>query len=328
METLRFGVIGLGNMGMVHLRNCLSLEHAKVEAVSDVSKKALNIARNMGVKKAFSDYRQLVNDPSVEAVIIALPTHLHASCAEEAAEAGKDVFLEKPLAKNVAEGKRIISAARRTGTKLMIGYPFRFSSSFRTLKRMIQRGELGEIQIGYATHIGPGPFLHRAKGDAPLRVPSWWFKKELTGGGALMDVGIHMINLVRWYFGEISDVTSYTGYRYNLDFEDYAICIIKFWSGQIAIVNAGWFSQKYEIRVDLHGTFGHASATQNPPSTIRTATQLLIGRPFDFYRHYLKELAYFVQCVRYDRTPLNTGEDALKDLEAISLAYNNKIALP
>lgn len=142
-----------------------------------------------------------------------------------------------------------------------------------------------------------------------------------------MDVGCHMINLLRWYFGEVSNVKSYMGYRFNLDFEDHATCILRFQSGQIAIVNAGWFSQKAQIKVELLGTVAHASATHTPPSKIKTAIQLMTGRTPDFYIPYIKELSHFVECLRQDLPPSPSAEDALKDLETISLAYKNQIRL-
>lgn len=327
MDKVKLGLIGLGYIGKVHLRNCLRLKSAKLVAVSDISKKALNLAKRMGVKKTFRDYQQLLNDDSIEAVIIALPTHLHASCVKEAAKAGKDIFLEKPLARDVAEGKDILSTVRKNGIKLMIGYPFRFSSPFQVLKEKIQSGELGEVQMAYATNIGSGPFLHRAEGDIPRPVPAWWFKKQLTGGGALMDLGCHMINLVRWYFGEVSNVKSYMGYRFNLDLEDHATCILRFQSGQIAIVNAGWFSQQAQIKVELLGTVAHASTTHKPPSKIKTAIQLMTRSIPDFCIPWLRELSYFTECLRQDLPPSPSAEDSLKDIEIISLAYKNQIRL-
>ena len=327
MNEIGLGLIGLGYIGKVHLRNCLKLNSAKLVAVSDISNKALNLAKKMGIKKTYSNYQKLLNNNSIDAVIIALPTHLHAPCAKEAAEAGKHIFLEKPLARNVTEGKKIVSTARKNNTKLMVGYPFRFATPFQALKEKIESGELGEVQIANATNIGSGPFLHRAERNIPRPVPEWWLKKELTGGGALMDLGCHMINLLQWYFGEVSDIKSYTGYRFNLDLEDHATCLLKFQTGQIAIVNVGWFSQEAQIRVELYGTVGHVYATHKPPSKAKTAIQLMMKRIPDFYKPFMKELSHFVQCVRQDLPPSPSGEEALKDLETISLAYKNQIRL-
>lgn len=323
MEKIRLGLIGLGYVGKTHLRSCLKLDSVTLVAVSDVSKKALKLAQKMGVKKTYTDYKRLLDDKSIDAVIIALPTHLHLPCAKEAAEAGKHILLEKPLARNTAEGKQIVATARRHDIKLMVGYPFRFSPAFRTLKEKIESGDLGEIQIAYATNMGAGPFVHRSEENTPRPVPEWWFNKELTGGGALLDIGSHMINLTRWYFGEIKNIKAYLGHRFNFDFEDYAICIANFSSGTKAVINVGWFSQQLVLEVELFGTAGHAYARHSPPGKITRAIHTIFRKTPKYYLPHLKEISHFVNCIRNDRQPLPSGEDALKDLEAIEMAYKN-----
>jgi len=327
MNKTKLGLVGLGCVGRVHLQNCLNLKSAELVAASDISKKALDSARKMGVKKTYEDYEQLLNDSNIDAVIIALPTHLHACCAKKAADAGKHIVLEKPLARNVVEGKDILSAVRKNGVKLMVGYPWRFFSRFQALKQKVKRGELGEVQMAHAINISSGPFFHRAENHIPRPVPDWWFKRELTGGGALMDLGSHMINLVRWYLGEISNVKSYMGYRFSLDLEDFATCVFKFQTGQIAVINVGWFSQRAERKIELFGTVAHASAADVTPNKIRTVLQLISRRTRTFYIPYLRELQHFTQCIAQDLPPSSSGEDALKDLEAIELAYKNQIRL-
>lgn len=327
MKKVSLGLIGLGYIGKIHLRNCLNLELAKLAAVCDVSKKALRYAKKMGVRNTFTDYEQLLKDQKIDAVIIALPTHLHEKCALKAAESKKDIFLEKPLARNVKEGKEILAIAKRNGVKIMVGYPLRFTSSFLSLKEKIQSGVLGEVQGSYATFVASGPFFHRAERGIPHPVPEWWFNKEMTGGGVLIDLGCHLINLLRWYFGEITDIKSYLGYRFNMDIEDHATCIAKFESGSISIINVGWFSLEYQLKVELLGTVKHASAHRKPPNRIVAATQQLLFNSSEFWKPHLRELEYFTQCVKHDQPPSPSGNDALKDLEAISLAYKNEILL-
>jgi len=306
----------------------MNLGSAKLVAVCDTSKKALSLAKKMGVKNTSKDYQQLLEDRSIDAIIIALPNHLHASCAEAVAEAGKDMLVEKPLARNVTEGEEIVSTARRSGVKLMVGYDLRFSSPFRSLREKVRNGILGEVQIAYGTNIGAGPFFHRAGDSMPRPVPTWWFDKELTGGGALIDLGSHLINLLRWYFGEITDIKSYLGYRFNLDVEDQATCMAKFASGPVAVVNVGWFSMEGQLKVELLGTVKHALVCHPPPQNrIITAMQLLTKKYSKHHLPHLRKLEYFVHCVRHDLPPSPSGNDALKDLETISLAYKNHICL-
>jgi len=330
MKKVNIGLIGLGYAGKFHLRNCLKLESVNLVAVADVSKKTLNLAKRSGVKQTFTDYNELLKQPTIDAVLISLPTHLHTSSAISAAENGKHIFLEKPLARNPEEGEKILSAARKNNVKLMVGYPFRFNSTFCDLKDKIKSGMLGDIQTAHVVNCAPGAFMHRGLGTIPQPVPKWWFNKDLTGGGALIDLGSHMINLARYYFGEVTNIKAYLGYRFNFDFEDHAICIANFTSGTTAIINVGWFSQKSVVGAELFGTVAHAYAYQHSPSKlsrVKTGIQLLLGRIPEFLVPYLKEVSYFVNCIKEDTPPSPSGEDALKDVEAISLAYKNQIRL-
>lgn len=327
MQKVRLGLIGLGYIGKTHLRNSLRLANASLEAVADVSKRALNDAKKDGVKKTFTSYEQLLEDPQIDAVIIALPTHLHLNCAKKAAEAKKHVLLEKPIAKNATEAREIISAVQKNHVKLMIGYPLRFNKVLCNLKTKLNSSELGDVVLAYATNVSTGPFMHRSRGYAPVPVPEWWFKKELTGGGALIDLGSHMINLLRWYFGEFAVIKSYLGYRFNLDFEDQATCLGRFKSGETAVINVGYFSQKYQLKVELLGTVEHAVAASVPPNPITAAVQMLTTGTSSFWQPYIAELEYFVNCIVNDVQPCPSGNDGLKDLQTIESAYKESMQL-
>lgn len=327
MKKINLGIIGLGFIGRVHLKNCLKLKSAKVVAVADVSKKALKFAQQLGIKQLFTDYHELLKQQNIDAVVISLPTYLHAPCTIEAAEEGKHVFLEKPLARNPKEGRKMISAARKNDIKLMIGYSLRFSSKFKDLKKKIKDGTFGDIQTAYAVNIGAGPFFHRAESTIPRPVPEWWLNKELSGGGALLDLGSHMINLTRWFFGEIKNIKAYLGHRFNFDFEDYAICLTKFESGVTATIHVGWFSQEAAIGLEVHGTIAHGQTHRRPPRKVITAIQLILGKTPRFFIPYLKEISYFIDCINKDKQLQPPAEDALRDLEAIAQAYKNSIRL-
>ncbi|MEM1582429.1 MAG: Gfo/Idh/MocA family oxidoreductase [Candidatus Bathyarchaeia archaeon] len=326
MKKVNLGVIGLGFIGKVHLRNCLNLKSVRVIAAADASKKALNYAREFGIKQLFTDYRELLKLKNLDAVIISLPTHLHKECAISAMEEKKHVFLEKPLARNPEEGREIVSAANKNDVKFMVGYPSRFVPDFVSLKREMESGVLGDVQLAYAVNIAAGPFFHRAESTIPYPVPEWWLNKELTGGGALVDLGCHIINLLRWYFGEVSDIKTRLAYRFNFDFEDYATCIVDFECGASAVVNVGWFSQTTALGVELFGTMSHARAYHFSSNKVITAIKLILGKTPKFFIPYLKELSYFIDCINgYSNEDRLSGEDALKDLEVISKAYKNQI---
>jgi predicted dehydrogenase len=327
MKKVGLGIIGLGYVGNTHLRHGLRLDNARLIAVSDVSKKALNKARASGVKKTYDNYQQLLKDSEIDAVVVALPTHLHAECSVLVCEAGKHIFLEKPIAANVIDARQIVTAARRNSIKLMIGYPLRFNSQFCKLKKQLDDGALGDIEVAQASYVNSGPFMHRGEANIPVPVPEWWFDKEKTGGGALIDVGSHLINLLRWFFGDITAIRAQFGYRFNLDLEDSAICLAKFKSGTRALITVGWFCQKSALEIGLFGTVQYSRAEQLLQHPLVTAVQVLTTKTSKFYQPHNAELRYFTDCVARDLIPSPSGEDGLKDLEAIMLAYRNPIHL-
>jgi predicted dehydrogenase len=327
MKAINLGIIGLGYVGQLHLRHGRMLSNARVLAVSDISRKALNRAKGMGAKNAYTNYKELLRKPEIDAVIVALPTHLHLPCVLEAAEAKKDIFLEKPMARNTSEAKEIISAVQRNSVRFMMGYPLRFNADFRKIKDKIDSGQLGDVENAHAIWISSGPFFHRDDGYSPIPVPDWWFKKDLTGGGVLIDIGSHLINLLRWYFGEITDIRSYFGHRFNMDFEDSALCLAKFESGTVGIINVGWFSQESAIKLEIFGSVKNLGAQHVPQNPVSTVMQMLaIGRS-RFYQAHFDELQHFVSCLCNDLPPFPTGKDGLKDIEAIDLAYANEVQL-
>ncbi|MEM5867694.1 MAG: Gfo/Idh/MocA family oxidoreductase [Candidatus Aenigmatarchaeota archaeon] len=326
-KILKLGIIGLGYVGQIHLQHAIRLNNARVIAVADLSKKTLSKAKRYGIQKTFIDYNQMLKDPEIDAVIIALPTHLHLKCAVDAAEAKKHIMLEKPMARNIEEAKEILKTARKNDVKLMIGYPLRFNQQFQNLKRKINDGTLGDIEIAIANYISTGPFFHRAEAHTPIPVPEWWFKKELTGGGALIDLGSHLINLLRWYFGEITDIKSHLGFRFNMDFEDKAICLAKFENRTTAIINVGWFLQGYQLKIELIGTVDHITVQHKPSNPLSTIIQILTTGTSKFYDSHKVELQHFINCLIQDKIPSPSGEDGLKDLEAIAKAYRNQVLL-
>ncbi len=327
MQTKKLGIIGIGGIGQLHLKHGLMLSNAEVTAVADTAKPALERAKALGIKNTYSDYTELLKNPEIDAVLIALPTHLHLKCAQQAAEAKKDIFLEKPIAVTVEEAKEVISVAQRNSVKLMLGYPMRFNRRFLRIKEDMANGLIGDVENAHATYICAGPFIHRADGHSPAPVPDWWFNTQLSGGGVLVDLGCHIINLLRMLFGEIVSIKGQFGYRYSMDFEDSAMVLARFASGTLAAVNVGWYSQEYLLRLDVLGSVRNVSVGHMPPPTMAAAYQMLTKGISEFNQPHFDELQYFINCLHNDEAPSPTGLDGLKDLEAISEAYKNRIVV-
>jgi predicted dehydrogenase len=235
--------------------------------------------------------------------------------------------LEKPIAVTIEEAKAAISVCERNSVKLMLGYPFRFNERFIKLKQDLENGLIGDVENIHATCVSSGPFFHRADGYSPVPVPDWWFNTQLTGGGVLMDLGCHMINLLRWLFGDVVDIKGQFGHRLRMDFEDSAMCLARFESGSVAVVNVGWFSQDYNLKLDILGTVRNVSVEHVPPSTMSTAYQMLTKGISSFNQPHFNELQYFIDCLIRNEAPTPTGLDGLRDLEVIYKAYKNQIIL-
>ncbi|MEM5866913.1 MAG: Gfo/Idh/MocA family oxidoreductase [Candidatus Aenigmatarchaeota archaeon] len=327
MKKINLGIIGLGYIGMLHLRHSLKLRNANVVAVADASKKSLKKARDVGIRRLYTNYEEILKDPGIDAVIISLPTYLHLESARKSAEAKKHILLEKPIARSVKEAREIVSAAKRNSVKLMISYPLRFNTAFKAVKKKIESGIFGDIELAHATYVSAGPFFHRAEGTTPVPVPEWWFDKKLTGGGALIDVGCHLINLFRWYFGEITKIKSYLRHRFNMNFEDSATCLAKFESGTLTVITAAWFSQDFHIEVNLFGSVKCETLQVRPFNSLSDIIRMLIGGTSKLHQPHYAELEYFVNCIINDQYPSPSGVDGLKDLEAITKAYENQISL-
>ncbi len=319
--------MGLGFIGQLHLNHALQATNTEVTAVADTSNAALKRAKAAGVERTYTDYAEMFNDPNVDAVVISLPTHVHLKCAVKAAEAQRHIFLEKPISVTVPEAHEILGAAERNHVKLMMGYPMRFNKHFKQVKTDIEEGLLGDVENVHATYISSGPFFHRADGHSPVPVPDWWFRMDLTGGGVLMDLGCHLLNLLRWWFGEIRDIKGQFGHRFRMDFEDSAMCLARFESGSIAVVNVGWFSQEYLLRLDLLGSVKNLSVSHAPDSGMSNIYQMLTRGRTSFNQPHFDELQYFVNCIVEDESPSPSGLDGLRDLEAITKAYKNQITL-
>ncbi len=322
MKPLNIGIIGLGTQGRLGLRTSLLLKEANVLAVADVSERALRFAKEYGVKNIYTNYEDLLKNDNVEAVVINLPNFLHMEGAMKAAESGKHILMEKPLARNVAEGEKILSSVRKNGVKLMIGYDLRFDPVLRKIHDDILDGLYGRVQMAEATNVSGGPFSPRNDSVGPVKVPSWWFDRELAGGGALLDLGSHMIDLLTWYFGDVVQVQAFIEHLLNAGLEDSATCVLKFKDGPVATVKVGWFSKGFLQSLQICGT----ARNLNQPISASGVWQKIradVARKVGTNKKnpYFLKLEHFVNCLSNEVQPEPSGEEALRSLQVIELAY-------
>lgn len=189
---LRVGLIGCGRIAqLVHLNILGRLPEVELIALAEVDPQRREQARRSAPAAfAFESYQQLLEMPEVEAAIICLPTALHAEAAVAALERGKHVYLEKPLATSLGEARSILVAWRRAGVVGMIGFNYRFNALYQAVRRHVESGRLGELIIARSVFS-----------TAARDVPEWKQSRQ-SGGGVLLDLASHHIDLVRFFFGQ------------------------------------------------------------------------------------------------------------------------------
>lgn len=336
---IKVGVIGLGRMGMLHLLSCMKIDGVKVVGVADSSKKNLSKAKLVGVDRAYSDYHELLSHASeLDAVILSLPNFMHFDSIKLALEAGLNVFAEKPLAMSVEDCREIVKLASASGKKVMVGHVMRFEEAIQTMKKRLEEGVVGDLEVATIEEIINGPFAHPR---VPAPVSDWWFDPKKSGGGALLDVGYHMLDLYRLFAGESEVAYSYLNHRMNLAVEDGAIVMLQSRSSHAkGIVNVGWYQQtifpKYNFRALLHGTAGYLSSDDFIPKNlyrwaVKEGTKNILRRVarrkirfLSYTYHYegfYKELVHFFDCIKHDLTPTVTALDGLKTVELVQAAY-------
>ena len=229
-ETLNWGLIGAGDIARKRIAPALN-EIENCEFVSISSSRvdsAEEFAKEFGAKKCFADWRELVRDEETDAVYIATPVFLHREQTVAAAENGKHVLCEKPLAMNAAECDEMIAACRANGVKLGVAYYRPFYPLIEKVKQILASGEIGKTvvaQINSFEYFNPTSEHSRF----------WLIEKEKSGGGPMMDFGCHRLEVLTNLFGKITQIKSVLGKSaFERETEDTAIASMKFESGAFA----------------------------------------------------------------------------------------------
>ncbi len=192
MPPLRIGLIGCGHMGrVVHLNILRRLPQVEVVALAEPDAQRRKAAsRKVPRAAVFADYHELLHRSEIDATVICLPNALHAEAATATLQSGKHLYLEKPLAINLDDGRKLLDVWRRSGQVAMIGFSYRFNPLHQQVRRHIQAGRLGELIAVRSVFTTP-----------PGRMPEWR-QRRASGGGALLDLASHHVDLVRFWFNQ------------------------------------------------------------------------------------------------------------------------------
>ncbi|MBQ8509753.1 MAG: Gfo/Idh/MocA family oxidoreductase [Clostridia bacterium] len=199
MAKLRVGLIGAGNIAKTHLDRYMKNPNVELAAICDINEKTLNAtADRYGIEKRFTSVTEMLANVQLDAADVCVWNVNHAVCTIEALNAGLDVMCEKPMAMNAEEAQAMLDASKKNGKLLMMGFVTRFDNQSRIAKDFIDKGLLGDIYYSKATYL-------RRNGN-----PGGWFAdKSRSGGGPIIDIGVHPLDLTRYLMGNPKPVSVY-----------------------------------------------------------------------------------------------------------------------
>jgi len=326
-SVVQVGVVGLG-MGRNHVRALRSLPDARVTAVCDLDAAlTARVGEEFGVERRYADYRALCDDPAVDAVVVCVPNALHPAVTTYAMGRGRHVLCEKPIAHRVEDAASMIAAASEAGVTAMMAMKFRYAPAAARVRRAADEGRLGRVYYAATSYLRPMGGIPRPGG--------WFTRLASSGGGTMIDNGVHQIDMLWWLMGaprplRVSAAT-HAAFRpahveerdYNV--EDFAAAIIHFEGGAAMTVDNAWACHvPAEVAAArLLGERGGAtlwpafSLTWRDESGDHHADQPPAA-PAESPMH-----RHFVDCIRSGRSPISPLDEGLTVLRIIDAIYRS-----
>ncbi len=343
-EKLKIGVIGVGSISNEHIAAYRKNPKTELYAFCDVNGQRLReMGEAYGVGRLYTDVGEMLESlPELDAVSVCTWNSAHAPCAVAALNAGKHVLCEKPMATSVPEALEMKQAAERSGKLLMMGFTRRFGNDCAILRDFIQSGQFGELYYAKATYL-------RRKGN-----PGGWFgEKQYSGGGPLIDLGVHVIDLVRYLLGnpkavsvygatfqklfdrpDVKDRSAYhpaqVGEASVCDVEDMATALIRFETGAVLQVETSFsLNVKQDSScIELFGT--KAGAKLDPQLELFTNlngymsnVQLTVPTALSFDGLFANEINHFVDCICQKTPCISPAQDGVDLMRILCAVYES-----
>ncbi|MDQ6834373.1 MAG: Gfo/Idh/MocA family oxidoreductase [Chloroflexota bacterium] len=316
---IQIAIIGAGTMGTIHVQSCRNLPNAMVTWVADEDGgRAAALAQTCNAR-ATDDVRAALAAADVDVVVVTVPTPFHRIITEGAAAHGKHVFCEKPIARTLADARAMVAACDRADVLLTVGHVVRFFPEYLRIHALLAEDAVGTVGVVRAARLNANPALARP-----------WYGNCDWSGGVIVDLMIHDLDTLRWYFGEVDRV-----YARGLSGTaphpagDYALAVLRFANGVIAHVEASWAHANFRTSIEIAGSAGllrHASEESSAIRVEQTAPQedVAVARvqvPSSPLPEgpYQTELRHFLTAVETGTPPVVTGEEAVRSL-ALALA--------
>jgi len=313
---IKLGIIGFGRIGKVHAESIMNyVKEAEVKAVADpyINEEGEKAALELGINNVYKDHKKIIDDPEIDAVLVCSSTDTHSQMSIEAAEAGKDIFCEKPIDKNLAKIEEVLDVVEKAGVKFQVGFNRRFDHNFQAVKENVEGGKIGDVHLVNITSRDPeAPPIEYVKGS----------------GGMFLDMTIHDFDMVRFLSGsEVEEV--YAAGEVLVDPEigkagdiDTAVITLKLENGAIAVINNSREAvYGYDQRAEVFGSKGAVEVSNDKPSTAVLSTKDGVEeeKPLYFFlerymESFAEEMKQFVNAVVNDTEVPVDGHDGLKPI--------------
>lgn len=310
MDTLRWGLIGCGDIARKRVVPAIQeAESSKLVAVTRAdASKAESFAAEFGIGKWAAYWHELVKDKDINSVYVATPVYLHAEQTIAAAENGKHVLCEKPMALNTAECTRMIDACKANGVNLGIAYYRHFFSPVTRIKEILSSGEIGQV-----THIQANNFEYF---NLPPGAPRYWFfQKELAGGGPMMDMGCHRIEVFTNLLGPIKEAKAFLdNVLFQREVEDMATAHFTFENGATGVLVSAHAVKEPKDTLEIYGSGGSIHVPNLNEGTIQVVTEgeIRMEKHPNHANFHQPLVDDFVSAVLENKTPAVPGETGLE----------------
>lgn len=332
MKKLGFGIVGCGTVSTWHAQSVKAIEGTYLAGVTDVNKNTRDqFAKKYGVR-SYDNYEHMLQQKDIDVVSICTPSGLHAPLAIQAAKAGKHIIVEKPMALNVKEADTMIEACEQNNVKLAVISQLRFSDATTRLKGALDEGLLGKLLVGTLS-------MKYYRSQAYYDQSSWRGTWKMDGGGALMNQGIHGIDLFQYMMGNVKSVFAHTRTMVrNIETEDTAVAILEFENGALGTIEGTTsIYPGYPRMLEINGSKGTIALEedsilkwviegQNIPEGIvlgdRTNDSSSNPTAFGIDGHK-KQIEDMAHAIWEDRKPLVDQHEGKKPVEIITAVYES-----
>ncbi|RLG29553.1 hypothetical protein DRN97_11695 [Methanosarcinales archaeon] len=316
MKYIRFGVVGCGRMGMRRIKRIVEHTNSELICVADAQEeKAKAAGREFGVDY-YTDFNSVTNKKDIDCVVISVPNKFHAEIATRALAEGKHVLCEKPLARNPEEAKRMVKTALENEVYLKVSSNLRYFPSVQKAKELLDDHAIGELL-----------YVRGWIGNSGWQLNNSWFSNpDIAGGGTLLDNGSHLLDIYRWFLGEVKECSGYTARMYHpIDpsLEDNAFGTFKFMNGTHAFIQSSWTEWADYMYMEIYGTEGYIRIDNRNPNC-KVIHGKRDGSEFVYDYSKLPPQSYDVEFKEYMKAMLNqshpmpTGFDGLR---AVQMAH-------